>query len=435
MPDHPTLRRAADTLRRIVVVGGSLAGHRAAHTLRSLGYDGALTVVGAEPHLPYDRYPLSKAFLTGRTDRRGLDIDGTPPDTTWRVGETAAGLDLAGRRVHVDDGTRIPFDGLVVASGARPRDVASVAGVRGAFVLRTVEDAAHLRAALDARTRRVVVVGGGLIGAEVAGTAVAGGHDTTLVDPADVPTQRALGLPIAEHLLRLHRAAGVHLRLRTRTKGLDVRTGAITGVLLDDGSRLPADVVVMATGTKPNVEWLRGSGLSVSAGLACGPTMHALGSDRVVGAGDVVNAPHPLLDGQALRVEHWASTLDHADLAAANLLAGPEQACPLTALPTFGTTIHRARVRSVGFPQVADRSRTLWGSVGSGEALVALGRGARLVGVVSLNAHGRLPQVTDQLRPGAAFDDVQLNESTATAAAVRRPSLPLQPTHQTRGSR
>lgn len=392
-------------MKRIVVVGGSLAGHGAARALRDLGYDGRLTVVGAEPHRPYDRYPLSKAFLTGSIHRQGLDIGCAPADTTWRLGETATGLDLAGRHVVVNDTTRIPFDGLVVASGARPRDVESVAGVQGAFVLRTVDDAGDLRAALDSRARRVVVVGGGLIGAEVAATAAAGGHDTTMVDPSDLPTRRAVGVPIAEHLLRLHRAAGVRVHLRTRMRGLDVRAGTVAGVVLDDGIRLPADVVVMATGTAPNVEWLHGSGLSISAGLGCRPTLHAVGDDGVVGAGDVVNVPHPLLDGESLRVEHWASTLDQAALAAANLVAGPDAGRPLTALPTFGTTIHQARIRSVGFPQVADRSRVVWGSVESGQALVALGRGIRLVAVVSLNAHERLGQLTDGLRPGSMFDN------------------------------
>jgi len=404
-------------MRRIVVVGGSLAGHRATQALRGLGYDGELTVVGAEPHLPYDRYPLSKAYLSGRIDRRGLDLADAPPGTTWRVGETATRLDLTGRHVVVDDRTTIPFDGLVVASGARPRDGAVVAGVRAAFVLRTVEDARELRAALEDRTRRVVVVGGGLIGAEVAATAVAAGHDVTLVDPSDVPAGRAVGLPIAQHLLGLHRAAGVRVRLRTRARGLEVRAGAVTGVTLDDGTRLPGDLVVMATGTAPNVEWLRGSGLPIRGGLQCAATLHALGSDRVVGAGDVVSAPHPLLDRESLRVEHWASTLDHAELAAANLLTGSATARRLSALPTFGTTIHGARIRSVGFPQVADRSRLLWGSVASGEALVALGRGHLLVAMVSLDAHGRLAQLTDRLRPGASFDDVGLEEAAVTASA------------------
>jgi 3-phenylpropionate/trans-cinnamate dioxygenase ferredoxin reductase subunit len=394
-------------MRRIVVVGGSLAGHRAAQALRGLGYDGQLTVIGSEHHPPYDRFPLSKAFLSRLTDRAGLAIDGAPADVVWRLGETATKLDLAGRRVILGDRTALRFDGLVVASGARARDVALVEPVRGAFVLRTVDDADEFRAVLESRTRRVVIVGGGLIGAEVAATSVAGGHDTTLVDPSDLPTARAVGRPVAEHLQRLHRSAGIHVLRRTRVRGLDVRAGAVTGVMLEDGTRLPADVVMMSTGTTPNVEWLQGSGLPVSGGLECGPTMHARGSDRVVGAGDVVRAPQALLGGESPRVEHWASTLDHADLAAANLLAGPGEARPLSALPTFGTTIHGARIRAVGFPQVADRSRVVWGSVESGSALVALGRGSQLVAVVSLDAHERLGSLVSQLRPGSSLDDLR----------------------------
>jgi len=394
-------------MRRIVVVGGSLAGHRAAQALRGLGYDGELTVVGSESHRPYDRFPLSKAFLTRLTDHAGLALGGAPADVVWRLGETATQLDLAGRQVILGDQTALRFDGLVVASGARPRDVDLVEGVRGAFVLRTVEDADEFRAVLESGTRRVVVVGGGLIGAEVAATAVAGGQHTTLIDPSDLPTARAVGRPIAEHLQRLHRAAGVRVRRRTRVRRLDVRAGAVTGVVLEDGSRLPADVVMMSTGTTPNVEWLQGSGLSVTGGLRCGPTLHAQGSDRVVGAGDVVRTPQTLLGGDSPRVEHWASTIDHADLAAANLLAGPAAARSLTALPTFGTTIHAARIRVVGFPQVADRSRVVWGSVETERALVALGRGSQLVAVVSLNAHEHLAALESQLRPGTSLNDLR----------------------------
>jgi NADPH-dependent 2,4-dienoyl-CoA reductase/sulfur reductase-like enzyme len=409
-------------MRSVVVVGGSLAGHRAAHALRERGYDGRLTVIGAEPHRPYDRYPLSKAFLTGAKDRHGLDLAGDPADVVWRLGETVTGLDLAGRFVTVDGGDRIPFDGLVVASGARPRDASAVTGVLGAFVFRTVEDATDLRAALSGGARRVVVVGGGLIGAELAATAVADGHDTTLLDSSDVPTRRALGLTVAEHLLGLHRQAGVEVRLRTRARGLDVRGGVVTGVLLVDGTRLAADIVVMATGTTPNVEWLADSRLGVSGGLGCGPTLHALGSDIVVGAGDVVRAPHPLLDGESARVEHWASTLDHANLAAANLLAGLEAAQPLTSLPGFGTTIHGARIRSVGFPQVADRSRVVWGSLESGEAVVVLGRGDRAVAATSVNATARLPLVAKQLAPGVLLDEVRLEEPTTSSRRADVPS-------------
>jgi 3-phenylpropionate/trans-cinnamate dioxygenase ferredoxin reductase subunit len=401
-------------MRRIVVVGGSLAGHRAALALRDLGFDGRLTVIGSESHRPYDRFPLSKAFLTRLTDHDGLAIDGAPDDIVWRLGETATRLDLAGRQVILGDRTALRFDGLVVASGARARDVDLVEPVLGAFVLRTVDDADEFRTVLEARPRRVVVVGGGLIGAEVAAHAVAQGHHTTMIDPSDLPTARAVGQPVAEHLQRLHRAAGVHMLRRTRTRGLDVRAGAVTGVVLEDGSRLPADVVMMATGTTPNVEWLEGSGLPISGGLECGPTLHARGSDRVVGAGDVVRAPQALLGGESPRVEHWASTLAHADLAAANLLAGPGEARPLTSLPTFATTIHGARIRAVGFPQVADRSRVVWGSVETGSALVAMGRGSQLVAVVSLDAHERLASLASQLRPGSSLDDLPKESDVLT---------------------
>lgn len=402
-------------MRRIVVVGGSLAGNHAAQALRDLGHDGELTIVGDEPHLPYDRYPLSKGFLTGRRSRRSLDINDHAAAATWRLGDRAVALDATRRLVVLADGTRLPFDGLVVASGSRPRDQDTVAGADGAFVLRTVEDAAHLRAALGAPARRVVVVGGGLIGAEVAAAAARRGHDTILVDPSDLPGDRAFGAPIAGYVLGLHRAAGVRLHLGTRARRLDTGGGAVTGVLLEDGTRLDAGVVVMATGTSPNVEWLAGSGLATAAGLRCSPTLHAGGSGRVVGAGDVVSLPHPLLSGERCRLEHWASTLDQAALAAANLLAGPEASTPLTAAPTWATTIHRARIRSVGYPQAADRARIVWGAVEDGESLVALGRGDQLVAVVSLNAHDRLAGLEARLRPGARLDDLARDGETVGA--------------------
>jgi len=405
-------------MRRIVVVGGSLAGHRAARTLRNLGYDASLTVVGAEPHPPYDRFPLSKGYLTGHTDRRALDLAEGPDDVEWLVGKRAARLDLAGRTVVLRSGSALPFDGLVVASGAEARDAAQVRGLRGALALRTVEDAEALRAELSGRPVRVVVVGGGLIGAEVAATAVRFGHPTTLVDPAEVPTERSVGRVVAQHLLQLHQAAGIRV-LRGRTRGLDERQGRVTGVVLEDGSHLPAEIVVMATGTTPNVDWLQGNGLRLEGGLHCRATLHAVGSDIVVGAGDVVRTSHPLLP-EPVRLEHWASTLDQADLAARNLLGGPHQAPALEALPTFGTTIHRARIRVVGFAQGTTETRVLWGSVESGKALLALGRAGDLVGVVSLNAHKRLPRITHLLRPGTRLDEA----ARAAQAALLGPQSP-----------
>ena len=298
-------------MRRIVVVGASLAGHHAAASLRSLGYAGELTVIGSELHPPYDRYPLSKAFLTGDTDRGGLDIPTEVPGVDWRLGSAATGLDLEGRVVVLDTHERVPFDGLVVASGSRARHRRAVDGLDGAFVLRTVDDAIALRAALSAPERRVVVVGGGLIGAEIAATAVEAGHDTTLVHGGEIPTVHAVGLPVAAHLRELHRAAGVKHHAGARLRVLLAEGGVVTGAQLHDGSRLPAEVVVMATGTEPNVEWLQGSGLATHGGLHCAPTLLAEAGGRVVGAGDAVRLPHPLTE-ETVRVEHWASTRHQA---------------------------------------------------------------------------------------------------------------------------
>ena len=386
-------------MRRVVIVGGSLGGHHAAASLRGLGFDGAIVVVGGERHRPYDRFPLSKGFLTGETSRPELDVAGDVPDVVWRLGARATGVDLAGRTVVVDGRERVDFDGLVVASGARPRDMGSVTRARGAFVLRTVEDATSLRAALRGPSRRVVVVGGGLIGAEVAATAAEHHHHTTLVDPSDVPTGRTLGRAVAEHLLTLHRSAGIDVRSRTRVRELDATDRLVRGVILDDGTRLPADIVVMATGTQPNVEWLAGSGLRIAGGLDCRATLHAVGSDRVVGAGDVVRAPHPLLGGESARMQHWACARQQAALAAENLLAGPASARPLTELPEFGTTIHGARIRAVGFPQLADRGRVVWGAFEDGAAVVSLLRGPAVIAAVSVNAIEMLPQWTPQRSP------------------------------------
>lgn len=385
-------------MRHVVVVGGSLAGHGAAEALRTLDFDGAVTVVGEEAHPPYDRWPLSEGYLLGETDRRGLDIPlADDSDARWRLGTSATRLDLAAHRVLLEDGDTVPFDGLVVATGARARTLSSTRGVRGVFTLRTVEDADRLREALSSRPRRVAVVGGGLIGAEVASAAVALGHDVSLVTPGTTPALRQLGRHLATHLDRVRAAAGVRVLSRSRARGVGRKAGQAAGVLLDDGRWVPADVVVVAIGTVPNVEWLLGSGLDVSDGLLCGPTLHARGSDVVVGAGDVARFAHPVLGEQSVRLEHWASTRDQAALAARNLLAGPELAGEMTSLPQFGTVLHGIDVRVVGFPDAADGDEVVRGSFESGSVVVSLTRRGRAVAAVSVNGAATPDQLIDMV--------------------------------------
>jgi NADPH-dependent 2,4-dienoyl-CoA reductase/sulfur reductase-like enzyme len=390
-------------MRRIVVVGGSLAGHQVAQGLRDLGYDGDLALVGAEAVRPYDRYPLSKGFLAGELDRSALTIEPDDLQVDWHLGQTATGLDLARSQVTVDGADRVHFDGLVVATGCRPRVPGSMhREARGVFVLRTVEDSTALRAALAGGRRRLLVVGGGLIGAEVASMAAAAGHATTLVDSSHLPGSRTLGVRIAQHLRTLHVGRGVCLLPSSRVNRLDVRGGRVHGAILDTGTRVGADVVVLATGTRPNTEWLVGSGLPVADGLLCRATLHARGSEVVVGVGDVVRAPHPALDGQTVRVEHWASARHQARVAAENLLVGPSRGRVQSELPVFGTTIHGAGIRAIGFPSKADSSEVVWGSVQEGEALVAMHRRGRLIAAVAINAPEELRQFGERWRARSA---------------------------------
>ena len=390
-------------MRHIVVVGGSLAGHRAAEALRNLGFDGDVTVVGDEEHRPYDRWPLSEGYLLGETDRLGLDIPiASDGDVRWRLGERATGLDLAARQVVLGNGDTIGFDGLVVATGARARRLASTGAVRGTYTLRTIEDADGISAALSSRPREVAVVGGGLIGAEIASAAVALGHQVTLITPGHVPAPRQLGRLVSTTVDRARVAAGVRVVGRSRARGVGREAGQTAGVLLHDGRWLPADVVVVAIGTVPNVEWLGGSGLDVSDGLLCGPTLHAVGSSVVVGAGDVVRFPHPLLDNQSVRMEHWASTHDQASLAASSLLVGPSTADHLNALPQFGTMLHGIELRVVGFPEVADHDEVICGSLESGPALVSLSRRGNVVAAVSVNRAASPEQLTELVQSAAS---------------------------------
>jgi NADPH-dependent 2,4-dienoyl-CoA reductase/sulfur reductase-like enzyme len=409
-------------MRRIVVVGGSLAGHHATRALRTLGYDGEVTVVAAEPHHPYDRHLLSKAFLTDGLDAAALELPLADAEAAWLVGATATGLDMVSRHVTLDNGTHIPFDGLVVASGARARDEALGAGVPGVLVLRTLDDGVALRKVLTGPPRRVVVVGGGLIGAEVSSAVVAAGHHTTLVAGGEVPTSHALGQAVAEHLLHKHRERGVRVVTGARMARLDLGPAGVTGAVLVDGRKVAGDVVVLATGTRPNTEWLHGSGLQDRDGLFCRPTLHAQGHDRVVGAGDVVRFRHPVLGGAAVRLEHWWSAVDQATHAAASLLSGPDSARPFQAFPLFSSTIHDIGIRSLGFPQAADTSRVVWGSLDEGAAVIALGLGGRFVAAVAVNAAGRVPPLEDQLRRGVPLDAVRVSagpDGRGQASAAR----------------
>jgi len=305
---------------RIVVVGASLAGLRAAEALRRHGSTAEIVVIGDEPHLPYDRPPLSKGVLLGRMEPQGVHLTTeeklAEDDIQVRLGVPAAGLDPAAHTVTLADGEVITYDQVIIATGSRARTLAG-SDLDGVFVLRTLDDALALRNAL-ADGPRVVVLGGGVIGAEVASSARQLGLDVTIVDLAPVLMQRVIGDVIGERMAQLHRENGVVLRLGVASASI-VGDGRVEGVLVE-GETIPADVVVLGIGAVPNVEWLADSGLTVEDGIVCDE--HLCAAPDVYAVGDVARWHHSGY-GTKLRAEHWTTAVEHADAVARTLTGTP----------------------------------------------------------------------------------------------------------------
>ncbi|MGW0480570.1 NAD(P)/FAD-dependent oxidoreductase [Nonomuraea sp. NPDC003214] len=389
------------TLNTITVVGASLAGLRAVQTLRSAGFAGEIVVVGAERHLPYNRPPLSKSMLRGDDE---ITLPGAEElGERWLRGRNAVRLDTAGRLVTLDDGTQVRYDGLVIATGARPRPLPGA--LAGVHTLRTVEDALALRAELAAGHRHVVVVGGGFIGGEVASTARSLGLAVTLVDAAPYPMSGVLGDLASRWLAGHHRSNGVDLVPGRRVTGLE-GTGRVSGVRLDDGRTLPADLVIAATGVVPDTGWLRGSGLTLDDGVVCDAALFATGADGVVAAGDVARWPHARYGGASVRVEHWANANEQGAAAALNLLAGREDATPYAGLPAFATHVHGVRVQTAGLPHLADEARVAAGDPEDGRFAVAFARAGTLVGVVGVDAPRDFVRVKRAVAAGDPLESV-----------------------------
>lgn len=336
-------------LSRVVVVGASAAGLTAAETLRREGYEGRLTLVDADPSPTYDRPPLSKQLLRGEWERERLAL--RAPEVLdslgayWHLGSRATRLDLDSRNVDLADGSRLPFDGLVVATGVHPRRIAAAHGLRGVHVLRTVEDALDLRRALvpDARA---VVVGAGFLGSEAAAVARELGCAVTLVEPGPAPLAR-LGARISARVARLHVERGVDLRCGTGVSGFRDEGGHVTAVLLDTGEEIPASVVLVAIGSDPVVDWLGGSGLTIDDGLVCDE--HCLAAPGVAAAGDVASWQHPALG--RLRLEHRMNATEQG-MAAARALLGSR--VPFAPVPYFWSDQFDVRIQVYGVPGRGD---------------------------------------------------------------------------------
>ena len=376
-------------MRRVVVVGASLAGLRAAEELRARGFDGELTIIGAEARPPYNRPPLSKGVLTGAATPESCALQPAADlGARWRLGHAATGLDLARREILVGGAAAEPFDGLVIATGSRPRPWPESAVPPGVMLLRGLEDALALRDALARGPRRLLVVGGGFIGSEVATSARALDVPVTLVELDEAPLAGVLGPDAGDFFAELHRSHGVDVRTGTTVASF-LGDDRLRGAQLTDGTTVEADLAVVALGAIANAEWLAGSGLRLDRGVLCDATLACAGATGVVAAGDVARGAHPLFGGEPVAIGHWSNAVEQGQAAARALLAG-DSAEPFGAIPTFWSEVHGHRIRSAGLPQLADEAYVVDGSLEDGRFAAVYGREGTLVGAVTVNMNRRL---------------------------------------------
>jgi NADPH-dependent 2,4-dienoyl-CoA reductase/sulfur reductase-like enzyme len=389
-------------MRPIVIVGASLAGLRAATAVRAAGWEGRVVLVGDEPHRPYTRPPLSKEVLDGRHEPHAGSFPCEELDVEWRLGTPATALDVAARTVTIG-AEPLSYETLIVATGTRARVWPGETGPN-VFTLRDRDDAIALKAAF-ARARSVAIVGAGFIGCEVASSARKLGLDVTLVDVAPQPMP-ALGPELGERCAELHRAHGVTLRLGEGVAGFEPAPGggepapgggepapgggepapgggepAPVGVRLAGGELVDADVVIVALGALPNIEWLEGSGLTLDRGVVCDATLQA--APHVFAAGDVAAWPHPMAGGAHIRVEHWTNAAEHGTHAGRNALS--DEPKPYTAVPYFWSDQYDVKIQAAGLPARARRVEPI-----EPDVAVGLDEDDRVVSVVTFNAPRRL---------------------------------------------
>ncbi|MFJ6671407.1 NAD(P)/FAD-dependent oxidoreductase [Actinosynnema sp. NPDC091369] len=375
----------------VLVVGASAAGLATAEALRRKGFTGGLTLLGDEGHPPYDRPPLSKQVLAGTWEPERARLRGQAVldelGATFALGDPAVSLDPVTRAVRTASGGVLRADAVVVATGVRPRTLPDQVGLAGVHVLRTLGDAVALRADL-LTAGRLVVVGDGVLGAEVAATARGLGLDVTLAGPQPAPLAAQLGPFAAGLLAELHAGHGVRLRLNTAVLGLTWQAGRVTGVRLDDGDVLPADVVVVALGSIPNTEWLRDSGLAVDNGVVCDAGCRA--APGVYAVGDVARWRHEGL-GALLRLENRTNATEQAGVVADNILGADRSYAPV---PYFWTDQFDAKVQVFGVLPPGAEVSVEDGDVTARRFVALYRHGGEPVGVLGWN----MPKQARQLR-------------------------------------
>lgn len=391
------------TAGHLVVVGASLAGLRAVESARNSGHQGRITLIGDEPHLPYDRPPLSKEFLAPEvvpepsphwTEGQFADFE-----VDLCLGRRASALDTAERRVAVGDDS-LDFDALVIATGASARSLPGSEGLRGVLALRTLDDARAVRAALDGGAR-TLVVGGGFIGSEVAAAARRRGLPVTLVESLPTPLVHAVGAEVGSAVARLHEENGVDVRCGITVTGV---TGSdrVEQVDLSDGTVLDVDLVVVGIGAIPGTDWLRSSGLDVENGIACDETLN-VGVPGVYAAGDVARWRSGRF-GRSLRVEHWTSAAEQGALAARNAL-DPASAAHYDEVPYFWSDCYDRKMQFAGVADGIDEVHVAAGDLESARFTALYRKEDRIVGAFTMNNPGHSAKCQRLIGQQASWQD------------------------------
>ncbi len=391
-------------MRTVAVVGTSLAGLRAMETFRREGYDGRIVAIGGEPHLPYDRPPLSKELLAGlsepddiRLRKQGVD----DLDVEWMLGTRATALDLGARELTLANDTRIAYDGLVVATGSTPRRLPNQPELDGVFMLRTLDDALALRATLPAGPK-VVVIGAGFIGAEVAATCRGRGLDVTVLEALPQPMVRGLGPELGAVIADMHRDHGVDLRTGVGVEAIEGDT-RVERVRLADGEVIATDVVVVGVGVVPETPWLEGSGLELENGVVCDET--CLAAPGVVAAGDVARFPNRLFDGELMRLEHWTNATEQGVHAARRLLAGDAGTDLVFApVPFVWSDQYDRKIQTVGVVSGDCDLHVAHGSYSERQFVALFGRNDRIVGALGFNRARQVMQYRRLIADRASWD-------------------------------
>jgi 3-phenylpropionate/trans-cinnamate dioxygenase ferredoxin reductase subunit len=383
-----------------LIVGASLAGAKAAETLRGEGFDGPLVMVGAERERPYERPPLSKDYLLGKAERETVYVHPqqwyAEHQVDLRLGVTVTAIHPSAHEVSLADGSRIGYAKLLLATGSSPRRPSVPgAGLDGVLYLRTVGDSDRIKAALQSSSR-VAVIGAGWIGLETAAAARAAGLAVTVLEMAELPLLRVLGREVAQVFATLHQENGVDLRCGVQVAEITGSGGRADGVLLTDGSRIEADVVIVGVGITPNSQLASAAGLEASNGIRVDAQLRSSDPD-IYAAGDVANAFHPLL-GKHIRVEHWANAL-HQPQTAARAMLGQDVA--YDRVPYFFTDQYDLGMEYSGYVEPDGYDEVVFrGDAGQREFIAFWLSGGRVLAGMNVNIWGVNDAIQGLVRAG-----------------------------------